>query len=80
MTKIVVGLEAAGLVAPPARTTTDRRIVRVKLTAEGRRALPAEPIAAHRLSGAPPARACPTTTGAALGDVVRLLEHLVEQP
>src|SRR5471032_3308558 len=38
MTKIVVGLEAAGLVARQ-EEEADRRIVRVKLTAEGRRTL-----------------------------------------
>src|ERR1019366_683842 len=38
MTKIVVGLEAAGLVARR-EEEADRRIVRVKLTADGRRTL-----------------------------------------
>src|ERR1019366_3333439 len=38
MTKIVVGLEAAGLVARQ-EEEADRRIVRVKITADGRRTL-----------------------------------------
>ena len=56
MTKIVVALEAAGLVARQ-EEETDRRIVRVKLTAEGRRTLAAKPFVAQRLPRPPPAPA-----------------------
>ena len=78
MTKIVVGLEAAGLVARQ-EDDADGRIVRVQLTAEGRRTLQRSrslrnAYLVRRLRG------LSTDERAALEDVVRLLEHLVEQP
>jgi DNA-binding MarR family transcriptional regulator len=77
MTKIVVGLEAAGLVARQ-EDDNDGRIVRVKLTAEGRRTLQRSrslrnAYLVRRL------RVLSAEERAALEDVVGLLEHLVEQ-
>lgn len=78
MTKMVVGLEAAGLVV---RREDDRdgRIVRVALTAEGRRAVQRSrslrnAYLVRRL------RRLSEAERASLQDVVRLLEHLVEEP
>jgi DNA-binding MarR family transcriptional regulator len=78
MTKIVVGLEAAGLVARQ-EDDADGRIVRVQLTTEGRRTLQRSrslrtAYLVRRL------RRLSTEERAALEDVVALLEHLVEQP
>jgi DNA-binding MarR family transcriptional regulator len=78
MTKIVVGLETAGLVARQ-EDDNDGRIVRVKLTAEGRRTLQRSrslrnAYLVRRLRG------LSVDERAALEDVVGLLEHLVEQP
>jgi DNA-binding MarR family transcriptional regulator len=78
MTKIVVGLEAAGLVAR-LEDDADGRIVRVQLTTEGRRTLQRSrslrnAYLVRRL------RRLSTDERAALEDVVALLEHLVEQP
>jgi len=78
MTKMVVGLEAAGLVAR-GEDDSDRRVVRVALTAEGRRALQRSrslrtAYLVRRL------RRLSDAERASLEDVVRLLEHLVEQP
>jgi len=78
MTKIVVGLEAAGLVSRQ-EEETDRRIVRVKLTAEGRRTL-ARSRSLRNAYLVRRLRRVSADERAALGDVVRLLEHLVEQP
>jgi DNA-binding MarR family transcriptional regulator len=78
MTKIVVGLEAAGLVARR-EDESDRRIARVTLTAEGRRTL----ARSRSLRNAYLVRRLRRLSGderAALDDVVRLLEHLVDQP
>jgi len=78
MTKMVVGLEAAGLVSRR-EDDSDRRIVRVSLTADGRRAL-------HRSRSLRTAylvrrlRALDRGDRAALEELVRLLERLVEQP
>jgi DNA-binding MarR family transcriptional regulator len=78
MTKIVVGLETAGLLSRQ-EDETDRRIVRVKLTAEGRRTLGRSrslrtAYLVRRLRG------LSDDDRAALADAVRVLEHLVEQP
>ncbi len=78
MTKMVVGLEAAGLLTRR-EDGSDRRIVRVALTAEGRRTLQRSrslrnAYLVRRL------RRLPDSERASLEDVVRLLEHLVEQP
>jgi DNA-binding MarR family transcriptional regulator len=78
MTKIIVGLETAGLVARQ-EDDADGRIVRVRLTAEGRRTLQRSrslrtAYLVRRLRG------LSTDERASLEDVVRLLEHLVEQP
>ena len=77
MTRIVVGLEAAGLVT---RTVDagDRRVARVTLTAEGRRALQRSrslrtAFLARRL------RRLSAAERQALGEVVSLLERLVEE-
>jgi len=78
MTKIVVGLEGAGLVSRQ-EEETDRRIVRVKLTAEGRRTL-ARSRSLRNAYLVRRLRRLSADERAALGDVVRLLEHLVEQP
>ncbi|MDR3650760.1 MAG: MarR family transcriptional regulator [Acidimicrobiales bacterium] len=78
MTKIVVGLEAAGLVSRQ-EEETDRRIVRVKLTAEGRRTL-ARSRSLRNAYLVRRLRRLSADERAALGDVVALLEHLVEQP
>jgi len=78
MTKIVVALEAAGLVSRQ-EDDSDRRIARVKLTAEGRRTLQRSrslrnAYLVRRLRRLPPEER------AALEAAVQLLEHLVEQP
>ncbi len=78
MTKMVVGLEAARLVLR-LEDDHDRRIVRVALTAEGRRAVQRSrslrtAYLAKRL------RRLSEAERASLQDVVRLLEHLVEEP
>ena len=78
MTKIVVGLEAAGLVARQ-EEEADRRIVRVKLTADGRRTL-ARSRSLRNAYLVRRLRRLSVDDRAALADVVRLLEHLVEQP
>src|SRR5580704_10306201 len=78
MTKTVMGLEAAGLVARQ-EDDNDRRVVRVKLTGEGRRTL----ARSRSLRTAYLVRRLRTLSAddrAALEDAVRLLEHLVEQP
>src|SRR3984957_12894089 len=78
MTKIVVGLESAGLVARQ-EDDNDRRIVRVKLTGEGRRTL----ARSRSLRTAYLVRRLPALSGedrGALEAAVRLLEQLVEQP
>jgi len=78
MTKMVVGLEAAGLLTRR-EDDTDRRIARVALTAEGRRTL-------HRSRSLRTAYLAKRLhhlgdeERASLDQVVRLLEHLVEQP
>ncbi len=77
MTRIVVGLEAAGLVSRQV-DVEDRRVARVMLTAEGRRVLQRSrslrtAFLARRLRRlSPPERD-------ALGELVRLLERLVEE-
>jgi DNA-binding MarR family transcriptional regulator len=78
MTKIVVGLEAAGLVARQ-EEEADRRIVRVKLTADGRRTL-ARSRSLRNAYLVRRLRRLSVDDRAALADVVGLLEHLVEQP
>jgi DNA-binding MarR family transcriptional regulator len=78
MTKTVVGLEAAGLVARH-EDDNDRRIARVTLTGEGRRTL----ARSRSLRTAYLVRRLRTLSAddrAALEDAVRLLEQLVEQP
>src|ERR1700722_3968874 len=78
MTKIVVGLEAAGLVA---RQDDDsaRRVARVTLTAQGRRTL-ARSRSLRNAYLVRRLRRLSVEERAALGDAVRLLEHLVDQP
>ncbi len=78
MTKIVVGLETAGLLSRH-EDETDRRIVRVKLTAEGRRTL-ARSRSLRTAYLVRRLRALSDDDRADLADAVRLLEHLVEQP
>jgi len=78
MTKIVVGLETAGLVLRQ-ESETDRRIVRVKLTAEGRRTL-ARSRSLRNAYLVRRLRGLSADERAALGDVVALLEHMVQQP
>ena len=78
MTKMVVGLEAAGLVARRV-DVADRRVVRVVLTAEGRRTLQRSrslrtAYLAKRL------RHLSDDERASVDQAVRLLERLVEQP
>jgi DNA-binding MarR family transcriptional regulator len=78
MTKMVVGLETAGLVVRH-EDGADGRIVRVALTAEGRRALQRSrslrtAYLVRRL------RRLSEADRASLEDAVRLLEHLVEEP
>jgi len=78
MTKIVVGLEAAGLVSRRV-DVDDRRVARVMLTAEGRRVLQRSrslrtAYLARRL------RVLSPEERRALGDLVRLFERLVEEP
>ena len=77
MTKIVVGLEAAGLVARQ-EEEADRRIVRVKLTAEGKRTL-ARSRSLRNAYLVRRLRRLSADERSALADAVRLLEHLVEQ-
>jgi DNA-binding MarR family transcriptional regulator len=77
MTRMVVGLESAGLVARSA-DADDRRVARVRLTAEGRRALQRSrslrtAFLARRLRRLSPAERD------ALGELVSLLERLVEE-
>jgi DNA-binding MarR family transcriptional regulator len=78
MTKIVVGLEAAGLVARQ-EDDNDRRIARVTLTAEGRRALQRSRSLRNAYLVRRLRRLSPEER-ASLEDVVSLLEHLVDQP
>jgi len=77
MTRIVVGLEAAGLVTRQI-DTDDRRVARVTLTAEGRRVLQRSrslrtAFVARRL------RRLSEPERESLGELVRLLERLVEE-
>ncbi len=77
MTRIVVGLEEAGLVTRRV-DDDDRRVARVMLTAEGRRVLQRSrslrtAFLARRL------RRLSTTEREALGELVGLLELLVEE-
>jgi DNA-binding MarR family transcriptional regulator len=77
MTRMVVGLEATGLLTRLV-DDGDRRVVRVQLTAEGRRALQRSrslrtAFLARRL------RRLSGTEREALGELVRLLERLVEE-
>lgn len=78
MTKIVVGLEAAGLVARQ-EDEHDRRIVRVRLTSDGRRAL-ARSRSLRTAYLVRRLRHLSAEERAKVGDAVRLLEHLVDQP
>jgi DNA-binding MarR family transcriptional regulator len=78
MTKIVVGLEAAGLVVRQ-EDERDRRVARVKLTAEGRRTL-ARSRSLRNAYLVRRLRGLPVDDRAAVESVVRLLEHLVDQP
>jgi len=78
MTKIVMGLEAAGLVARQ-EDAADRRMVRVELTGHGRRSLQRSrslrtAYLVRRLRG------LSAEDRHALEQAVALLEHLVEQP
>ena len=78
MTKMVVGLEAAGLVTRR-EDDTDRRVVRVALTAEGRRTVQRS----RSLRTAYLVRQLRRLSDderSSLEDVVGLLEHLVEEP
>jgi DNA-binding MarR family transcriptional regulator len=77
MTRIVVGLEAAGLVTRQV-DTDDRRVARVTVTAEGRRVLQRSrslrtAFVARRL------RRLSEPERESLGELVRLLERLVEE-
>jgi DNA-binding MarR family transcriptional regulator len=78
MTKIVVGLESAGLVARQ-EDDSDGRIVRVKLTADGRRTL-ARSRSLRNAYLVRRLRRLSDEDRAALEDAVRLLEHLVQEP
>jgi DNA-binding MarR family transcriptional regulator len=78
MTKIVVGLESAGLVARQ-EDESDRRIVRVKLTADGRRTL-ARSRSLRNAYLVRRLRRLSVDDRAALGDAVALLERLVQEP
>jgi len=78
MTKIVVGLEAAGLVERQ-EEESDRRVVRVRLTAEGRRTL-ARSRSLRNAYLVKRLRRLPVEDRAALRDVVALLEQLVDLP
>jgi len=78
MTKIVVGLEGAGLLARQ-EDDNDRRVVRVGLTAEGRRTL-ARSRSLRNAYLVRRLRRLSVDERAALEDAVRLLEHLVDQP
>ncbi len=78
MTKIVVGLEEAGLVSRQV-DALDRRVARVMLTTEGRRVVQRSrslrtAYLARRL------RRLSEAERASLGELVRLLELLVEEP
>jgi DNA-binding MarR family transcriptional regulator len=78
MTKIVVGLEEAGLVSRRG-DADDRRVARVMLTAEGRRVVQRSrslrtAYLARRL------RRLSDPERESLGELVRLLELLVEEP
>jgi DNA-binding MarR family transcriptional regulator len=78
MTKIVVGLEEAGLLRRQV-DADDRRVARVTLTAEGRRVVQRSrslrtAYLARRL------RRLSVTERRALGELVGLLERLVEEP
>jgi DNA-binding MarR family transcriptional regulator len=78
MTRIVVGLEAAGLVTRRV-DDEDRRVARVMLSAEGRRVLQRSrslrtAFLARRL------RRLSESERGALGEMVALLERLVEEP
>jgi len=78
MTKMVVGLEAAGLVVRQ-EDDTDRRVVRVTLTGEGRRTV----LRSRSLRTAYLVRRLRRLSDAeraSLEDVVALLEHLVDEP
>jgi DNA-binding MarR family transcriptional regulator len=78
MTKIVVGLEAAGLVSRRV-DDDDRRVARVMLTPEGRRVIGRS----RSLRTAYLARRLRRLSAAerqALGELVGLLERLVEEP
>lgn len=78
MTKIVVGLEAAGLVERQ-EEERDRRVVRVRLTAEGRRTL-ARSRSLRNAYLVKRLRRLPVDDRAAVRDVVALLEQLVDLP
>jgi DNA-binding MarR family transcriptional regulator len=78
MTRIVVGLEGAGLVTRRV-DAEDRRVARVMLSAEGRRVLQRSrslrtAFLARRL------RRLSESERGALGEMVALLERLVEEP
>ena len=78
MTKMVVGLESAGLVVRR-EDDSDGRIVRVALSADGRRAVQRSrslrnAYLVRRL------RRLPDGERARLAELVELLEHLVEEP
>jgi DNA-binding MarR family transcriptional regulator len=78
MTKMVVGLEAAGLVVRQ-EDDADRRVVRVTLTAEGRRTV----LRSRSLRTAYLVRRLRRLSDAeraSLEDVVALLEGLVDEP
>ena len=78
MTKMVVGLEAAGLVRRR-EDDTDGRVVRVELTSEGRRTVQRS----RSLRNAYLVRRLKVLSDAErahLGEVVALLEHLVDHP
>lgn len=78
MTKIVVGLESAGLVARQ-EDESDGRIVRVRLTADGRRTL-ARSRSLRNAYLVRRLRRLSDDDRAALEDAVRILEHLVQEP
>ena len=78
MTKIIVGLEAAGLVARQ-EDEHDRRIARVRLTSDGRRTL-ARSRSLRTAYLVRRLRHLSAEERARVGDAVRLLERLVDQP
>ncbi len=78
MTKIVVGLEEAGLVVRQ-EDDNDRRVVRVGLTAEGRRSL-ARSRSLRNAYLVRRLRGLSVDERAALEDAVRLLERLADRP